>query len=79
MIAAQSLGSVNVSVHPLKDWFDAIATEFLSSFSVRTWNRSSAPLRSGLMYPSSSMQSRSTRAVVRASLLLVGGFDELVH
>jgi len=48
-IAAQSLGSVNVFVHPEKDSLDAIATEFFSSRSVRTWNSSSAPRRSSSM------------------------------
>ncbi|OJV81394.1 MAG: hypothetical protein BGO46_08040 [Microbacterium sp. 70-16] len=45
-IAAHRRGSVKVFVHPLNDSLDAIATEFFSSRSVRTWNRSSAPRRS---------------------------------
>jgi len=44
-IAAHSRGSVKVSVQPEKDWLDAIATEFFSSRSVRTWKRSAAPRR----------------------------------
>jgi len=42
-------GSVNVLVQPENDSFDAIATEFFSSRSVRTWKSSSAPRRSSSM------------------------------
>ena len=48
-IAAQSLGSVNVFVQPENDSFDAIATEFFSSRSVKTWKSSSAPRLSSSM------------------------------
>lgn len=40
-MAAQSRGSVNVFVHPPNDSFEAMATLFFSSRSVRTWNSSS--------------------------------------
>jgi len=40
---------------------EAIATADCSSLSVKTWNGSSAPLRSSSRKPSSSRQSRSTR------------------
>lgn len=42
-MAAQRRGSVNVFVQPPNDSFEAIATLFFSSRSVRTWKRSSAP------------------------------------
>jgi hypothetical protein len=42
-IAAQSRGSVKVLVQPEKDSLEAIATELVSSRSVRTWKSSSAP------------------------------------
>jgi hypothetical protein len=45
-MAAHNLGSVKVLVQPENDSLEAIATEFFSSRSVRTWNRSSAPRRS---------------------------------
>ena len=45
-VAAQRRGSVKVFVHPEKDSLLAIAMEFFSSGSVRTWKRSSAPRRS---------------------------------
>jgi hypothetical protein len=45
-IAAQSRGSVKVLVQPENDSSDAIATEAVSSRSVRTWNSGSAPRRS---------------------------------
>lgn len=48
-IAAQSRGSVKVLVQPEKDSLLAMATEFFSSRSVRTWNSSSAPRRSSSM------------------------------
>lgn len=38
-MAAQSRGSVNVLVQPPNDSFEAIATLFFSSRSVRTWKR----------------------------------------
>ena len=44
-MAAQSRGSVNVFVQPLKLSLLAIATAFCSSRSVRTWKSSSAPRR----------------------------------
>ncbi|SED63843.1 hypothetical protein SAMN05216533_0156 [Streptomyces sp. Ag109_O5-10] len=44
--SGHSRGSVNVFVQPPKDSFEAIAKLFFSSRSVRTWNSSSAPLRS---------------------------------
>ncbi len=47
-IAAQGRGSVKVLVQREKDSFEAIATEFFFSRSVRTWNSSSAPRRLGL-------------------------------
>lgn len=51
MLAAQSLGSVEVLVQPEKAWFEAIAIEIelVSSRSVRTWNSISAPRRSSCM------------------------------
>jgi hypothetical protein len=48
-MAAQRRGSVKVFVQPPKDSLEAIATEFFSSRSVRTWNSSSAPRRSSAM------------------------------
>jgi len=48
-IAAHSRGSLNVLVQPEKLSLDAIATELVSSRSVRTWNSSSAPRRSSSM------------------------------
>lgn len=49
-------------VQPLKDSFEAIATLFFSSRSVRTWKRSSAPVAGDGL----------------GQLLLVGGLNELV-
>jgi hypothetical protein len=49
MTAAQSLGSVKVWVQPENGWFEVMAIEFVSSRSVRTWIRSSAPRRSSSM------------------------------
>jgi hypothetical protein len=40
------LGSLNVFVQPPKLSLEAMATLFFSSRSIRTWNSSSAPLRS---------------------------------
>src|SRR3954471_9259746 len=48
-MAAQSRGSVKVFVQPPNDSFEAIATLFHSSRSVRTWKRGSAPRRSSSM------------------------------
>jgi hypothetical protein len=48
-MAAQSRGSVKVLVQPEKDSLEAIATELVSSRSVRTWKSSSAPRRSSSM------------------------------
>jgi hypothetical protein len=48
-MAAHRRGSVKVLVQPEKDSFQAIAMEFFSSLSVRTWNSSSAPRRSSAM------------------------------
>ena len=45
-MAAQRRGSLKVFVQPEKDSLDAMAMEFFSSRSVRTWKRSSAPRRS---------------------------------
>lgn len=45
-MAAQSPGSVNVLVQPPNDSFEAMATLFFSSRSVKTWNSISAPRRS---------------------------------
>jgi hypothetical protein len=42
-------GSVKVSVQPEKETLEAIAMEFFSSRSVRTWRSSSAPRRSSSM------------------------------
>lgn len=59
-MAAQRRGSVKVFVQPSNDSFEAMATLFFSSRSVRTWNSSSAPCRSSSMYPSAFLL-RSTR------------------
>jgi len=45
-IAAHRRGSLKVLVHPENDSLEAMAMEFFSSRSVRTWKRSSAPRRS---------------------------------
>jgi hypothetical protein len=42
---------------PENDSFEAIATVFISSLSVRTWNSISAPRLSRAMYPSSCLKS----------------------
>ena len=45
-MAAQRRGSVKVLVQPENDSLEAMAMEFFSSRSLRTWKRSSAPRRS---------------------------------
>ncbi len=63
-MAAQSRGSVKVLVQALQLSLLAIATELVSSRSVRTWNSSSAPAPVQL-HVAEFVQSRSTPAVAR--------------
>ncbi len=48
-MAAQSRASVNVLVQPEKESLEAIAAEFFSSRSVKTWKSISAPRLSSSM------------------------------
>lgn len=79
-MAAHSRGSVKVFVHPEKDSLDAIATEFFSSRSVRTWNRLGAATVE--FHVAELVVQEQVDAAVSGDgsgeLFLVGGFDELV-
>ena len=58
-MAAQSLGSVKVLVQPLKLSLDAIATELVSSRSVRTWNSRAAGAPDSLVHAPAGTETES--------------------
>jgi hypothetical protein len=81
-MAAHNLGSVKVLVQPENDSLEAIATEFFSSRSVRTWKQELGTAAVEL-HISELVDAEQVDAAVAGDGLvqrhLVGGFDELVH